>query len=158
MANANRYFHCLPAQLAPGSILEPGNWGRIIRAYTLAQNTPPGISPVAYRELIWELVRKLVAPQKPSRLNCVFACPTEDELRVFMSERNNLTDVAYEIEAVDEPAIHIASHDLPLLRFPQNQPYFSEIESLAEAYWSGTPPPRRREVVIGGPVRVVRRL
>jgi len=158
VADANRYFHCLPAQLAPGSIIEPGNWGRIIHAYTLVQNNPPGISPVAYRELILELVRKLVAPKKPSRLNCVFACPTEEELRVFMSERNNLADIAYEVEAVEDSAIHIAGHDLPLLRFQHNEPYFSLIEPLAEAYWIGAPPPKRLEVVIGGPVKVIRRL
>ena len=158
MADANRYFHCLPAQLAPGSIIEPGNWGRIIHAYTLVQNNPPGISPVAYRELILELVRKLVAPKKPSRLNCVFACPTEEDLRVFMSARNNPFDVAYEVETFDNPAIHIAGHDIPLLRFQQNDPYFSKMEDLAEEYWIGAPPTNRLEVVIGGPVKVIRRL
>ncbi len=156
-----RYFHCLPAQLAPGSIIEPGNFGRIIRAYTTAGHSPPGsISPVAYRELIFDLVRKLVAPKKPSRLNCVFACPTEEELRIFMSERNSLTDIAYEVEATGDPVIHLASHDLPLLRFAAEDrcPYFEKIEKIAQNYWTGTPPAQRLEVLIGGAVRVVRRL
>lgn len=149
------YFHCLPALLAPGSIIEPGNWGRMVRAYRL--NPQQGISPIAFRETIFEAVRKRVAPTKPSRMACVFACRSEEDIRAFMANDRPF-DVVYEIETVGEPALHIGPHDLPLLQVPPGEQYFDSFESRAETYWTATPPPQRSEVLIGGPVRVLRRL
>lgn len=30
---ATTYFHCAPLTLSPGSVIEPGNWGRLLDLY-----------------------------------------------------------------------------------------------------------------------------
>ena len=148
------YFHCLPALLAPGSIIEPGNWGRIIRTY-LPQDG--GSFGVAFRETVLERERLAVAPHKPSRLSAVFACPTEAELTAFMTSAGRLRDVPYEVAPICEDVpLHFGDHGLPLLE--QGRPYFDAFAERARVYWLAEAPATNIEVLIGGPVRIIKRL
>jgi len=66
------YFHLSSALLAPGSIIEPGNWGRIIRAAGWQHS-------LALRETALELGRLAKFPNAPSRLECAFVFLTMNE-------------------------------------------------------------------------------
>lgn len=147
------FFHGAPLMLAPGSIIEPGNWGRIIRTYL--PNEPITFG-VAFREATLERERISVAPQRPSRLDCVFACPTEAELRSFIHGSGRFRDVLYEVEPVGTAPLHYGDHNLPTL--PPDAPYFDAFATRARLYWTAPSPSQNVEVLIGGPVRVLRKL
>lgn len=147
------YFHCMGALLSPGSIIEPGNWGRMVRSY----RPKDGNAEAAFREMILEAERRVVAPMKPSRLDAVFTCPSDTELWAFMQSSGRTREVAYEVVPVDDAApLHQADHNLPL--FAAGVPYFDSFAARARAYWTARPPAQNVEVLIGGPVRVLRRL
>src|SRR5262245_46478650 len=69
--------HASSILLGPGSIILPGNWGRIIRAGGERHNRWPD-------EQVLEAVRLARYPKLPSRLDACFACPTEAGLRLFV--------------------------------------------------------------------------
>lgn len=83
-----RLFHIAPLPLAPGSIILPGNWGRIIRhaghAHTLAR-----------RETELEKHRAAEWPEKPTRWEATFAFLSEAVARKFWNTRP--TDLLYEV-------------------------------------------------------------
>lgn len=56
------FFHIAPMLLGAGSVILPGNWGRVLKLYTNAND-------VFYREHILETIRANEYPDKPSRLN-----------------------------------------------------------------------------------------
>jgi len=58
------YYHCAPIALSAGSIIQPGNWGRIIRQYLSSDG---GTFAVGFRERILEDIRAMHYPEKPSR-------------------------------------------------------------------------------------------
>lgn len=72
------HFHLSGAMLAPGSIIQPGNWGRLIRAYGWQHNH-------SLRETALEQARLATAPHLPSRLDSAFVIPTLEEAQRFRS-------------------------------------------------------------------------
>ena len=70
------YYHLAGTLLQVGSVIAPGNWGRIIRATGWRH-------PEAVKEMALEYVRRLNCPDKPSRLESAFAFLTVDEARNF---------------------------------------------------------------------------
>lgn len=69
-----QYYHLTMARLAPGSIIYPGNWGRLLRRYENDSVTGQvfGNSWILARELKYELVRVQHYPSKPSRFDVAF--------------------------------------------------------------------------------------
>lgn len=126
------YFYCYSVPLEDGSIIKPGNWGRILKKYT-PQNTPNSWSLV--RELIYENVRKELFPNKPSRFSSIFLCPTEDEIRKFRIAHNRHLDIVYEVEIVDDnQPLHIGDYSIANMQHEDN---FDIIEFKARKYWTG---------------------
>lgn len=78
------FFHVTQIQLAPRSIILPGNWGRILRLYNRSN-----VGEVLYREKSLEDIRRLEFPNKPSRLNSVFMLETVEEARHFRDQTNS---------------------------------------------------------------------
>lgn len=154
------YFHCAPIPLTAGSIIEPGNWGRIINSYSLADMNS---MIVAFRETLLENARLKFAPDKPSRLNCIFACPSAEGLRSFCQNNGRIRDIAYQVEPIDLGAsIHAGDYNLatlPILLPGAQQQYFymKELPQRFKDYWQGVPT-ETVEILIGGPVRIVDRL
>lgn len=70
------YFHLSGTNLAVGSIIEPGNWGRIIRFLGWRHSE-------ALKEMALEETRKTRFPDRPSRLEVAFVFITEAEARGF---------------------------------------------------------------------------
>lgn len=60
----NTLYHVSPILLGVGSIIEKGNWGRIIKKYT-----DKNANSVLFREIILEMIRSEHYPDKPSRLD-----------------------------------------------------------------------------------------
>lgn len=145
-----RYFYCYSLPLEVGSVIRPGNWGRILRTYT------PQTSPNAWnliRELIFELVRARAFPAKPSRFEGIFLCLGEAGLDEFKKATNRHLDIGYEVELVDNQA---ASHsgDWSVANL-QNTDNSTSLENRAGVYWQGlniTKP----ELLTLSPIRITR--
>jgi hypothetical protein len=79
MSSSNiSYFHLSGAMLAIGSIIQPGNWGRVIKAYGWQH-------PHSLREMALEQARLATAPHLPSRMDAAFVIPTLQEAQTFQS-------------------------------------------------------------------------
>lgn len=144
------YFHCTPVLLGDGSVVEPGNWGRIVGMYS--PDAGIGDAKVIARELMFEHVRANVAPDRPGRLSSLFCCPSLEGVRAFMKHSQRIVDVIYEIEPLHDCNLFYA--DWRLFR-PVNGPFLRETEALALEYWKGYKAPDS-EVLVEGPVRVLR--
>jgi hypothetical protein len=91
--------------LAPGSIIEPGNWGRIIRTMGWRHD-------LAIREMALENARVLRFPHRPSRLDSVFVFLTADEARNFRSRIQAFGHhILYRVRLADPSAVsHITDN------------------------------------------------
>jgi hypothetical protein len=145
---AETYFHIAYGHLGEGSIIQPGNWGRIIRRYPVQQST----QPLMARELIFELVRVNEFSNKPSRLAAAFVFEKQEDALTFLHKERKY-DVLHEVEFVNPTA---PSHRADsILKWPDgNLPFISSIEELARSYWSGnniSVP----EIITSSPLRVL---
>src|SRR6516225_12457424 len=109
MPESQTYFHCAPVRLGVGSIIEPGNFGRVLSHY---EWNPTNFSLNIWREALLEQARKLYAPDKPSRLKCIFALFSLEDAVAF---RNKWcpTNIIHEVQPISEnPGTHIGNYDL----------------------------------------------
>ena len=106
----NSYFHLAPILLAPGSIIEPGNFGRLIRLHGEAH-------PLYRREMAYEAVRQNSFHDRVSRLDCLFCFPTQQEAELCRAHIHGYADsILYEVESAEaEP--HIADMNNALQHF-----------------------------------------
>lgn len=81
---AEPYFHLAGPILEPGSIIAPGNWGRIVRRLGWAH-------AFALREMALEEARILRFPDRPSRLEAAFVSPTIEEANRFRFIQGQVT-------------------------------------------------------------------
>lgn len=127
-----KYFYCCSLPLGPGSIVNPGNWGRIIKTYT------PQTSPNAWlfiRELIFEEVRREFFPQKPSRFCSIFLCQDLEGIQEFKKVSNRVLDIIYEVEVLEEQ-LQAHTGDWTLFSIQNNDTY-ATFSDRAKLYWSG---------------------
>jgi len=144
------YFYCNSLTLGVGSIIRPGNWGRILRTYAPQSSPNPWLLT---RELAYELVRVLYFPQKPSRFDCIFICLSEADLNEFRTTTNRHLDLGYEVELVDPQAPnHLGDWTLPNM---QNTDDLSVFEKRATLYWQGNNIVKQ-ELITLSPVRITR--
>lgn len=126
------YFHLAPLKLEIGSIILPGNWGRIVRLC--------GTGHARWNnELVLENRRVALDPALPSRLDCCFVCPSEKIARDYRSLQAVKSapggwQVLYEVEKVNtEAREHRTDYNLvePLPALGLS------IDQVAERYWEG---------------------
>jgi hypothetical protein len=154
-------YHSAPILLGNGSIILPGNYGRIVNAV--------GKNHVLWRsEMELEAARKQRFSEKPSRLTSAFACTSIDTARFYMhvpafQGRLAFSPVLYEVEKA-EPDAPEHRTDFNLIQpLPRRRETMSEIATL---YWTAglwititdAPGIRCEEVVTPSPLRVVRRI
>lgn len=147
------YYHWCAVPVREGSILEPGNWGRIVSTYD------PNEADNRFRlvrEAAYEFGRQALTPDAPSRLHCIFSCPTLDEAKDFHRERwggRRGLELLYEVEPIDSGCpVHVTSwtrYDL------LSEPDLQSLQSSIRSYWLDEPN-TQREVLLGGPVRILR--
>lgn len=142
------YFHLASVMLEPGSVIQPGNWGRMI------QQTGPGHGRWL-AEAAMEHVRATEFPDRPSRLRCAFFF---DNLQTAMAYRDQHAQLLmmYEVEAVNESAAKFRAN------YEANMPDHMLTLDWCRRYWSGdiypTPPDgiRRTEILSETSLRVCR--
>ena len=105
------FYHLSGGLLGKGSIIEPGNWGRIVRIHGWAH-------PSARHEAALEQARLARFPAKPSRLDAAYVCPTVEDARSFRSVTPGFGQhILYRVSLCDPNA---NSHTTdPRLCFPQ---------------------------------------
>ena len=147
------YVHAAPILLGLGSVIEPGNFGRIVRQLGEAHL-------LHRREMAYEAVRQQEFPARLSRLDCLFCFPTADEAALAQQHLNGYATAAfYEVES-PEDAPHLADMNNGILL--HSLPSFDL--NVIRYYWRGwqrSPDPQAavlREVLLGSPVKVLRRL
>lgn len=124
------YFYSTSLPSEPGSIVKPGNWGRMLRLYT--RQTSPDSWWLA-RELIYEQVRQDRFPDKPCRFESIFLCPSEQDIIDFKNN-NRPFDLPYEVKIIDETPSHIGDLTLPSIQPTDNYAVFV---GRAMLYWKG---------------------
>jgi hypothetical protein len=138
------YFHVAPILLAPGSLVLPGNWGRILRLYTQAND-------VLFRESALENFRQSKCPEKPSRLNSVFLLETLEEA-IWYRNNNSSTSLIYEVNiSTSDAVIHRGNYTKV---GPVNIPLLEHMPLYAESYWSSVPVDKI-EIVCPVPVTII---
>ena len=128
------YFYCCPQRLDVGSFVDPGEWGRILRTYD--HQTFSNTWIILVRELVYEHVRREQFPSKPSRLDCLLLCMSEDDLSEFRAASGRSLDYRYEVELVNPLArSHLGDLTLTGVKSTDN---VAAIERSASLYWQGT--------------------
>src|SRR5262245_3495633 len=92
------YFHLAGPMLAPGSTIQPGNWGRVIRLTGWRH-------PEAIKEMALEQTRREFFPDRPSRLDCSFLVLTIEEARDYRARIPGFTyHLLYRVRLQDPTA------------------------------------------------------
>lgn len=141
------YFHVAPLILAPGSIIEPGNWGRVLGLTAV-------LSQQIYRETVLEAVRQELFPDKPSRLKSFFALESLADAIAYRNQ-NGPTNLIYEVEIESAKSggnMHRGNYDR-VQDF--NAPVMQSMKQCAVLYWTETPT-EKIEIVIELPATIVR--
>jgi hypothetical protein len=141
-----KLYHASGLWLEQGDVVLPGSWGRVILGHG------PHVDPHLYwRELLFEDVRRRLAPKKPSRLRALFGFSTADSLNRYRQEEPNAPHFGYLLEVPDSTTLHTASLAL-FNEFRRLQDAASAL-GLVEQYWAG-PVDVYHEVVVGSPATV----
>lgn len=124
-----RYFHVTPMMLGEGSIILPGNWGRILKLYQ-----QPHVNAALYRETVFEQIRSSEFPHKPSRLNCLFFLPSLQDA-VHYRNAESPFGVIHEIAVnTDNTELHFGDYNfggaLASVQLLESMPH------IAREYWS----------------------
>lgn len=126
------YFFACSYPLEPGSIVRPGNWGRMIKSYTPQAGNPW----ILVREMAYEEIRANEFPQKPSRFDSIFLCSSLEGISEFLRSNNRQFDIAYEVELVNPSATcHEGCLNNPVISAEDN---YSSLLAKAREYWSAT--------------------
>lgn len=145
-------YHCAPIPLGEGAVIEPGNWGRLLRSqyYT---GSGEGTSKIIF-EVAYEAMRLSVNPQAPSRLDCIFCCPTHESAQSYR-DANAVGNLIYRVAIVDaRSALHLTSWSLWGLGLGAS---YQQSQDRIRDYWISQPT-ENLEVLVGGSVRVVERM
>ena len=132
-----------------GSVILPGNWGRLEKASLGAG------SPIIFREYVLESLRAKEFPDKPSRMQATYSCPDIQSMVMFM-QANCPTSLCYEVEIIDREA---PAHRAPckIVGPADNQNTWDWAMSEAAKYWSWNQEHvlRPMEMVSASPLRII---
>ena len=142
-------FHFNSSLLSPGSVIRPGNWGRIVRLIGTQHREWT-------RECILEHIRQSEFPDLPSRFDCIFFFSSRDEAEFYKASLNaNALMVMYEVELTDPD---VRQHEAD---WKGTGPY--DTNEWARRYWRGDfmpgrgPGPQCREVLAVTSLRILRK-
>ena len=155
------FFHSSPILLELGSVVLPGNFGRIIRLKGAEH-------PLYAREMALEGIRQAHYPDKPSRLDSCFACTEEKILRFYVEAMSKKTDhylwpVLFEVEKLDDSAPEHRTDFNVVEPLPN---YDADMTEIAHLYWTSglwinvveAPGIRCEELVTTSPLVIIRKI
>lgn len=142
-----RYFHVAPILLGTGSVIHPGNWGRILRLYQAKD-----ANFVLYRETVLEQIRANEFSCKPSRLNCLFLLRSREDAIHYMKVAAPL-GLVYEV-VVDNPDAEMHLGDYNFGGNTSSVSLLTDLPQIARDYWT-LPPTDAVEVLYPGSATVV---
>jgi hypothetical protein len=130
-----RLFHATIASLFVGDVINPGRHGVYYRS--VIEGSPYPSHLISYLwEVALESARVSAAPEKPSRLSCVFASESLDWAREFKTRYRDSGSSILLVEPVADVAMHRG--DFELLR-PCGGPFVDVMASRARSYWLDEP-------------------
>ncbi len=146
-------FHFNSTPLAPGSVIFPGNWGRIILRAGKAHH-------FYRRETILEDIRQAEFPDKPSRLAAAYFFDTEEMAKVYgmADQLRYIAGILYEVELLNPSA---PQHRTDWNALPQSE---NPDADMARRYWQGyeyslvVGAIERVEVLSQTPMKIVREI
>jgi hypothetical protein len=143
------YFHCCPVTLTPGSVIQPGNWGRILELYEPVNGQ---INLNAVNEGLLEWARQALAPTKPSRLKCLFALPSLQEAIDFRNKHQR-SSVIHEVRPTEKnPKRHDGDYEIAIT--PYRGRYFQPMLDFPRTYWT-QPPAANHEILFECSIEVI---
>jgi hypothetical protein len=148
------FYHVGASGLVPGTVLQPGNWGKTTRQFGPAGRalTNFGDANILMWELALETARLLSAPSSPSRLDCVFTCETLADATAFRDRFRKGSGV-YEVRCDDNTPTYLGNFEA-ITYSNSTAPFVDHKSSLAISYWRDQPK-GIKEILVGGPVTVV---
>lgn len=119
------YYHLSGGRLGAGSIIQPGNFGRLIRLHGWNHN-------LAVREMALEAARLASFENLPSRFDSCFGFASLAEAQAFQAQINGFqTHLLYRVSIVgDAPIVGLTDSRLC-------GPGGELRHNWAEAYWNG---------------------
>jgi hypothetical protein len=145
-------YHHTNAFYEPGDLIQAGNWGRVIRGWG-------GRHKWFLKEALYESIRGREFAAKPSRLESSFTY--KDRNFALGKLDPNQHHLLYEVRPADDDSplheadLHWIDDAFWNLRDPATG--LGEALDIARNYWTGTVHAAASvEVVVGGPLRVVR--
>ena len=146
------FYYLCSYPLGPESLIQKGNWGRIMRLNLIDQNS----APYLIRELAFEKIRIEEFPDRPSRFKSVFLCPSIESTREFKKVRPSF-DIIYEVVPLDDSANSFEA-DWSLIKNPTNK-NIPQVEEEARIYWSSSiTSDDKKEIVIESDLKILRKL
>jgi hypothetical protein len=153
------FFHYSAIKLQPGSVIEPGNYGRMLRLYP--QDPGPQGAGNGWKlavELVFEQVRRDIDPALPGRLDSCFMFEKLADAQAGLQLLGFNFNLLYEVQLVDASApVHRADIGLINAAYRFDQPlraFWPKVHDLARSYWGGaiaTTP----ELLTASPLRIV---
>ena len=142
-------YHYCPVPLENGSVITPGNWGRIIRQYPM----PDNCNAIVVRELLLENIRLHLYPSYPSRLDCAYVCIGEESAKEFKSRRK--LHFCYHVDLVS-PSMPSFQGSWKHFEMPPES--LEDWHRAAEKYWStnwATESPNTLELLTMSSIRIL---
>lgn len=138
------FFHIAPTMLSPGSIILPGNWGRVFKTHTVDKINPH----IFIRESTFELIRSLEFCDKPSRLDALFAFDDIECARKFINEAGRQSEIIYRISVeTDGVPMHRGSLHMG---YDNTCGFYDHALEKAREYWRGDPTGYAEVVIAAG--------
>ena len=141
-AQLENYYHFASCKLAPGSVVLPGNWGRMLRKcnYPAPNSQYFGNPWVLARELLFDIIRMNHFPDRPSRLECAFCCPSIEDARAYQNGSGVdpfCMSLLHRVELVD-PSLPGHTAFIKCTNWPSpNTSFLNVLQQQAKAYWAG---------------------
>jgi hypothetical protein len=152
------YFHFTMTRLDPGSIILPGNWGRLLHRYQHKNSQGGQIFGqvfVLFREVLVEGIRAEHFHALPSRFYATFCLPDLEAAERYRAAHDpSRLQVLHEVEITAESLpTHVGF--LSDLAWPQEDNFLGPMKKRAHDYWSKNGQ-GDIEIVSASPLRVVR--
>jgi hypothetical protein len=143
-------FHVSLTLLQTGSVILPGNFGRMLRTYTMNQT-----GALYFREFILEDVRRSQFVGKPSRFESCFCLETLDKAEFYRTNVAGSNQIIYAVELVT-PECNQHRGDFNKVS-PLNNQLASGMVQVAQDYWNGVNI-ENPEIVASGPIRILEKI